>query len=78
MRKQEGNIIWEVQDYRQPVLIAIYDIHGNLLESTEYRCMHEPIFGVDTYDAQEIDKILDRLIAKWNKLEEADGDENQK
>ena len=67
MEQREGNIIWEVQDRRQPVLICIKDLNGKVLESREYSCMHEPIFGVDIDDAREIDRILDKLIAKWKK-----------
>lgn len=67
MEQREGNIIWEVQSWRQPVLINIKDLDGKILESREYTCMHEPIFGVDVDDAKEIDRILDKLIAKWKK-----------
>lgn len=63
----EGKVIWEVTEYRQPVLITIKDKSGNLLEEAEYTCMHEPIFGIDIDDCTEINKILDKLIVKWNK-----------
>ena len=71
MEQREGNILWEVQDRRQPVLICIKDLNGKVLESREYNWIHEPTYGIDVdidmVDAREIDRILDKLIAKWKK-----------
>lgn len=67
MKGTEKGIMWEVTDYRSPADITIYDTQGNVLHTEKYEWMHEPIFGPDVDDCAKIDKILDKLIAKYGK-----------
>jgi len=63
----EKGIKWEVVDWRSPADITIYDLQGNVLHTEKYQWMHEPIFGPDIDDCQEIDKILDKLIKQYGR-----------
>lgn len=63
----ENGIKWEVEDWKSPATITIHDLKGNMLHSEKYNWIHEPVFGPDIDDCQEIDKILDKLIKKYGK-----------
>lgn len=69
MTGTEKGIKWEVTDYRSPADITIYDLQGNILHTEKYEWMHEPIFGPDVDDCQEIDKILDKLIRRYSEVD---------
>ena len=65
----EKGIRWEVVDWKSPADITIYDLDGNVLHTEQYNWIHEPVFGPDVDDCREIDKILDRLINQYGKVE---------
>lgn len=68
MEGTEKGIKWEVIEWRSPADITIYDLQGNILHTEKYKWMHEPIFGPDVDDCQEIDKILDKLIRRYGEV----------
>lgn len=67
MTGEENGIKWGVTEWKSPADITIYDTDGNVLHTEKYQWMHEPIFGSDVDDCAKIDKILDKLIAKYGK-----------
>ena len=69
MEGQDNGIKWSVTTWTNPVHISILDLNGNLLHSEEYKCIHEPIFGLDIDDERAISKILVKLIKKYGKKE---------
>lgn len=47
-----------------PIVIICFTENGEY-ESCVHNCMYKPIFGYDIADRNEVEKILDRLIAKY-------------
>lgn len=63
---KENDIEWCIDDSLvETIVISVKSNKTNQFETVTYKCMHQPIFGYDVDDVNEINKILDDLIRKY-------------
>ena len=61
----EHGVEWVVDKSKfDPITIKVKSLTTGEEEEVVYNCQHKPIFGYDSADVEEAEKILDRLIVK--------------
>lgn len=64
----ENGIAWDVNYIGDPVIITLRDeISGDIIREEKYQCVHPPVFGLDTDDVRDINKLLDKMLKEAKK-----------